>query len=135
MAPDPTQRPSPAAPGGLEVASWGRRIGALLIDGVASALVVLAVLGPEGYSRSTWGPLIVFFLQTSLGTALAGGSFGQLATRIRVLGMDGRPLNLLRAFARQALVCLVIPPLVFKPDGRGLHDLWTDSAAFRLPTR
>jgi hypothetical protein len=21
------------------------------------------------------------------------------------------------------LVCLVVPPLVFKPDGRGLHDL------------
>jgi hypothetical protein len=24
---------------------------------------------------------------------------------------------------RQVLICLVIPPLVFKPDGRGLHDL------------
>lgn len=134
MPPDATQRPSAAAPGALELASWGRRIGALLIDGVASALVVLAVLGPEGYSRSTWGPLIVFFLQTSLGTAFAGGSFGQLATRIRVLRMDGRPLSLFRALGRQALVCVVIPPLVFKPDGRGLHDLWTGSAAFRLPT-
>lgn len=129
----PSSAPSPAAAPGLELASWGRRVGALLIDGVASALVALVVLGPEGYSNSTWAPLIVLFLQSSLGTALAGGSFGQLATRIRVLGTDGRPLSLLRALLRQLLVCLVIPPLVFRPDGRGLHDLWTSSAAYRLP--
>lgn len=130
----PSSAPSPAAAApGLELASWGRRIGALLIDGVASALVTLVILGPEGYSNSTWAPLIVLFLQSSLGTALAGGSFGQLATRIRVLGTDGRPLSLLRALLRQLLVCLVIPPLVFRPDGRGLHDLWTSSAAYRLP--
>ncbi|HET9500575.1 MAG TPA: RDD family protein [Marmoricola sp.] len=117
----------------LEVASWGRRIGALLVDGVASALVALLILGPEGYSNSTWAPLIVFFAQTTLGTTLAGGSFGQLATRLRVLTTEGRPLSLFRAMLRQALVCVVIPPLVFQPDGRGLHDLWTSSAAYRLP--
>ena len=122
---------TPIAPD-LEIASWARRIGALLIDGVASALVALAILGPDGYSRSTWAPLIVFFLQTSFGTALAGGSSGQLAPRVRVLGEDRRPLSLFRALLRQALVCLVVPPLVFRPDGRGLHDLATRSAAYHL---
>ena len=57
--------------------------------------------------------------------ALSGGSFGQLATRLRVVRTDGsgRPLGLLTALLRQVLICLVIPPLVFRPDGRGLHDM------------
>ena len=120
---------------GLETASWARRVGALLIDGVASALVALAVLGPERYSNNSFGPLVAFFLETGFGTAIAGGSFGQLLTRIRVLRTDGRPVSLLRSLLRSLLVCLVIPPLVFRPDGRGLHDLATDSAAYRLPAR
>lgn len=132
MPEKPSARPPGARPG-LEVASWARRIGALLIDGVASALVTLAVLGPEGYSNSSFGPLVVFFLETGFGTAIAGGSFGQLLTRIRVLRTDGRPVSLLRALLRSLLVCVVVPPLVFRPDGRGLHDLATDSAAYRLP--
>jgi uncharacterized RDD family membrane protein YckC len=64
--------------------------------------------------------------------SLAGGSFGQLAVRVRVLRLDGRPVPLLLALARQLLVCLVIPPLVFRPDGRGLHDLAAGTAAFNL---
>lgn len=118
---------------GRELASWGRRVLARVVDGVAGALVTLAILGPEGYSRSTWTPLVVFFAQTALGTALVGGSFGQLVCRIRVLRLDGRPLSLGMAMLRTFLICLVVPPLVFKSDGRGLHDLVTDSAAYRLP--
>lgn len=119
----------------FEYASWGRRIGALVIDWVASVLVTVAIVGRDYLDGTTynWLPLLVFWLESALGTALAGGSFGQLATRVRVFGTDGRPVSLLRALLRQALVCLVIPPLVFRPDGRGLHDLWTRSAAYRLP--
>lgn len=126
--------PEPAARATLEPASWARRVGAVLIDGVASALVALVVLGPKRYSDTSFGPLVVFFLETGFGTALAGGSFGQLVTRIRVLRTSGRPVSLLRALLRSLLICLVIPPLVFRPDGRGLHDLATDSGAYRLPT-
>ena len=62
----------------------------------------------------------VFALEVALLTTLAGGSFGQLLDRLRVLTTEGRPLNLLLALARTLLICLVIPPLVFKPDsGRG----------------
>jgi uncharacterized RDD family membrane protein YckC len=129
----PEKDPERDAAKDLELASWARRVAAVLIDGVASALVALAILGPERYSESSFGPLVVFFVETALGTALAGGSFGQLVTRIRVLRVDGRPVSLLRALLRSLLICLVIPPLVFRPDGRGLHDLATDSAAFRLP--
>lgn len=122
---------SPTPPPGLEYAGWGRRVVARLIDGIAGALVLFAVLGPDRYSHSTWSPLVLFFAQASLGTALVGASFGQLAVRIRVLRLDGRPLSLLAALGRTALICLVVPPLVFRPDGRGLHDMLFGSAVFR----
>ena len=41
---------------------------------------------------------------------------------------SGRPLDLLHSLLRVVLVCLVVPPVVYKPDGRGLHDLAVGSA-------
>ncbi len=117
-----------------EYASWLRRIAALLIDWAASTLVTVGILGPGDYvedPNSGWIVLGVFALEVTVLTALAGGSFGQLLARVRVLTTEGRPLSLLLALVRTILICLVVPPLVFKPDtGRGLHDLWTGSAAY-----
>ena len=45
--------------------------------------------------------------------------------------LDGKPVNLLQALGRTALICLVIPPLVFNRDNRGLHDLAVNSVAVR----
>ena len=129
----PDQRPPQApAPGSPPPATWLRRIIALFADWIASSLVAAFVLGGFDQPGYQWLPLVVFWLETSLGVALAGASFGQMLVRIRVHRLDGRPLTLFRALQRQLLVCLVIPPLVFKPDGRGLHDLAVSSAAYRL---
>ncbi len=120
----------------LEHASWPRRIAALVVDWIGCTLVTVAVLGPQRYGESSsgWVVLGIFALESALGTALAGGSFGQLACGVRVLRTDGRPLSLLAALLRSVLVCLVIPPLVFRPEtGRGLHDLATGAAAYRRP--
>jgi uncharacterized RDD family membrane protein YckC len=117
-----------------EYASWRRRIFALIIDWAASTLVVVGILGAGDYlddPNSGWVVLGVFALEVSVLTTLTGGSFGQLLTRVRVLTTGGRPLSLLVAVARTLLICAVVPPMIFKPDsGRGLHDLWTDSAAY-----
>ena len=118
-----------------EYASWPRRIAALVIDWILSTLVTIGIVGLGDYSRqggnSSWVVLGVFALEVTLLTTLAGGSFGQLLVRIRVLTTDGRPLSLLMALARTLLICVVIPPLIYKTDtGRGLHDLWTGSAAY-----
>ena len=118
-----------------EYASWPRRIAALIIDWATSTLVTVGLIGLGDYlenPNSGWIVLGVFAVEVTLLTTLAGGSFGQLLMRIRVLSTNGRPLNLLMALARTLLICVVIPPLVFKSDtGRGLHDLWTGSAAYR----
>jgi uncharacterized RDD family membrane protein YckC len=121
----------------VETASWGRRIIALLVDWFASTLVVVVVLGPAGWSEnrgSSFYTLLVFALESAVLTAVAGGSFGKLATRLRVVRNDGsgRPIDLLRSLLRQVLVCLVIPPLVFRPDGRGLHDLAAGSVTVTI---
>ena len=117
-----------------EYASWRRRIAALVIDWAASTLVTIGVMGLSYYldnPNSSWVVLAVFAIEVTVLTTLTGGSFGQLLTRIRVLTTEGRPLSLLMALARTLLICLVIPPLVFRSEtGRGLHDLWTGSAAY-----
>ncbi len=124
---------SPTPPPGLEYAGWGRRLAAIFIDFFACSVIVSAVAG-SNYSHqlsTVWLPSAIFLAEAGLGTALAGGSFGQLALRIRVLRLDGRPLSLLAALGRTALICLVIPPLVYRPDGRGVHDMLFGSAAYR----
>jgi uncharacterized RDD family membrane protein YckC len=132
-------------PASWETASWSRRILALLVDWFASTLVVIVILGPGRFfaDQSTEPDplpgiltLVVFVLETAVLTALSGGSFGKLVTRLRVVRVDGsgRHLGLLPALARSLLIGVVIPPLVFRPDGRGLHDMMTGSATVTLQT-
>ena len=120
-----------------ETASWPRRALALSVDWLASTLVVVGLIGPAGWledPNSGFYVLAVFAAESTVLTAVAGGSFGKLATRLRVVRSDGtaRPLDLLRSLLRAVLVCLVVPPLIFKPDGRGLHDLAVNSTTVRL---
>jgi uncharacterized RDD family membrane protein YckC len=65
-----------------------------------------------------------------------GGSFGKLATGLRVAQVDGsgRPLDLLRSLLRAVLICLVVPPVIYRPDGRGLHDLAVGTATVLVRT-
>jgi uncharacterized RDD family membrane protein YckC len=79
-----------------------------------------------------WGTPAVFLIQRWLLTSLAGGSAGQLLSRVRVVRVDGGPLGPGRALLRTVLVCLVIPPVVYNPDQRGLHDLAAGSVAVRI---
>lgn len=121
----------------IETASWGKRFLALLIDWLACQAVVWLFLGIGGWLESAYAGFAttgLFLAESALLTAVAGGSFGQLMTRLRVVrvGEPPRPLELLPAVLRQALVLLVIPPLVFRPDGRGLHDLAVGSAVVTL---
>jgi uncharacterized RDD family membrane protein YckC len=124
--------------GSGSVAGWGRRFGALALDWVASTLVAVvffgyqwfgATAGEQGWVGAT--PLLVFLLEASLLTALAGGSFGQLALRVTVVHVDGRPVGLLEALLRTFLILLVVPPLVFNRDQRGLHDLLVKTVTLR----
>jgi uncharacterized RDD family membrane protein YckC len=109
-------------------AGWGRRIGALLIDWASSWAVAeaLAAIGLVRDDPSTIGAVgtVVLVVEIALFTALVGGSFGKLVTRVRVVRHDdpSRPVSLLRALIRTVLTFVLLPPL-FTVDGRGLHDV------------
>lgn len=121
-----------------ETASWARRILALFVDWIAATLVVILLIGLGGWSEDPLAGfyvLTVFAIEATVLTALTGGSFGKLATRLRVVGSNGAPPDLLRSLLRAVLVCLVVPPLIFKPDGRGLHDLAVGTRTVVLPPR
>lgn len=141
------QRSHPASTGTATLpyatASWGRRVLALLVDWLACWLVVAVVIGWDdvvrpGSTASSW-TLLAYVVESTAFTTLAGGSFGKLLTHLRTVrttpgGCDPRPLDPLRSLARQILVAVVIPPLIFKPDGRGLHDLAAGTATVTLQT-
>ena len=121
----------------FETASWGRHVVALLVDYAACWGVMLLIYGGAWFGSGSVPSIylsLLFVGESTLLMALSGGSFGQLATRLRVVRVDGsgRPLSLLRALLRQVMIMLVIPPLVFRPDGRGLHDLVAGSATVPL---
>jgi uncharacterized RDD family membrane protein YckC len=127
-------RPADSTAG--QPASWGRRILALFVDWFACLAVVrlLTATGVIAGDPNGFGTLALYVIESALLTATVGGSFGKLVTRLRVVRMDGqpRPIGLIQALLRQVLVALVIPPLVFKPDGRGLHDLAVRSRTVTL---
>lgn len=111
----------------LETASFAHRALAMLVDWLACTLVTIAILSPSGWSSSSVSGFVtlgVFVAESTLLTVLAGGSFGKLATRLRVVRWPaGGRVDIVRCLVRSVLVALVIPPLVFSPDGRGLHDM------------
>jgi uncharacterized RDD family membrane protein YckC len=113
------QRLGLPAAGPSSVASWGRRVAALFVDWLA-CLLVAQLFGDNTNGMVT---MAVFLAEVTVFTAIAGGSFGQLALRLAVVRLDARRVNLLQALVRTALICLVIPPVVFNRDNRGLHDL------------
>jgi uncharacterized RDD family membrane protein YckC len=116
------------------VAGWGRRIVALVLDWIASMLVAALFVGLDvwtGRGASQWATMTVFLVELTLFTPLLGGSFGQLLTRIAVVGVDRRPVSLLLALVRSVLICLVVPPLIFNRDQRGLHDLAANTITLR----
>jgi uncharacterized RDD family membrane protein YckC len=118
---DPTYAPAELTP-----ATWGRRILALLVDWLTCLAVVegLVAVGVLSGNPNGLGTMALFVLESALFTALAGGSFGKLATRIRVVRTEdsGQPVSLLRALVRTVMVALLVPPLLTF-DGRGLHDI------------
>ncbi len=131
---------TPQTGAGFETASWGRRLLALLADWLVSTLVVIAFVGTDRYSRqggvSSFLVLGVYVLESALFTWFLAGSFGKLATGLRVVPAEGvwRPIHPVRLLLRQVMVALVVPPLVFRPDGRGLHDLTAGTATVTKDT-
>ena len=123
-----------AGPGSL--APTGLRLLAFLVDALASALVAALFMPHHGGSFAhrlpgSWSliPLVVDYV---VGIVIAGRTLGMYLFGLRVSRTD-RParVGLWRAALRTALLCLLVPALVFDRDGRGLHDRFADTAVVR----
>lgn len=135
---DGTQQPAPddggaeglglpaAGPGSL--AGWPRRIGALIVDWLASNLAAYAILRDSAaWQQPTTAidfvPLLVFAVEVWLLTALLGSSLGHRLFGLRARRLDGRePVGFGRGLVRTALILLLLPVLFIDRTGRGAHD-------------
>lgn len=104
------------------VASLGRRLAAVAVDWVASVLIAAAVTDRPQTQVTALG---IFALENVLLLTTLGATFGMRLLGLRVARLQrpaDRPVPPLPAVVRTALLCLVIPAVVWDRDGRGLHD-------------
>ena len=100
------------------VASLKRRFGALMLDWLLCLLVAGLWERPPQY----WPPVILiveygFFL--GLFSQTPGMRLAKIAC---VSTADGRPIGVLRALLRGALLAVLVPALIMDRQQRGLHD-------------
>ena len=106
---------------GVPVASFGRRLIALLIDWAAATLVASFLV--DDLRTNPWPQLGVFVLAHAFFVGLFGQTLGMAAARIRCVSIaDGGAIGLPKALLRAVLLGMVIPAVISDGDGRGLHD-------------
>ena len=133
--------------GPASLAPTGARLGALVVDILASTLVAALFVESfhvSGHSASgsahrdfaerlpgSWS-LLPFALDYVIGILFAGRTLGMYLFRLRLIRVDrDEAVNPWRALLRTLLLMLLVPALVFDRDGRGLHDRYTDTAVVR----
>ena len=124
-----------SGPGSL--APFGPRLGAFLVDALASALIAGLFVqsahrhGATGHLPGTWS-LIPFALDYVVGLLVAGRTIGMYLVKVRVIRVDRTvAVDPFRAIARTALLAIGIPAVLMDRDGRGLHDRFTQTAVVR----
>lgn len=120
-----------SGPGSLT--TTGRRLGAFVVDAIASSLIAaLFFVGSHrtGADRfpGSWSlvPLAVDYV---LGLLVAGRTLGMYLFGLRVVRVDrAAAVDPFRAISRTVLLFLLIPAVIWDRDGRGLHDRFSDTA-------
>ena len=119
------------------LATAGQRIGAFVVDAIASGLVAALFIqfahreGPVGHLPGSWS-LIPFALDYIIGTLVAGRTIGMYLFGLRLVRVDRvAAVDPGRAIARTVLLAMLLPAVIWDRDGRGLHDRLTDTAVVR----
>lgn len=125
-----------SGPGSLT--TTGVRLGAFLIDAIASALVaglfVQATRSSHGVADDLPGSwsLIPLAVDYVVGMLVAGRTVGMYLLGLRIVRVD-RPgaVHPGQAIVRTVLLFLLVPALIWDRDGRGLHDRASGTAVVR----
>jgi uncharacterized RDD family membrane protein YckC len=113
----PGQRLGLAEHGRGSAAGFAPRILAIVIDWLPCSVAAQLLTRNPAFSA-----LALFAAVTVLSIAIAGRTVGHAAAGLRVALLDGRRAGFSAAVIRTVLMCLLIPPVVYNLDGRGLHD-------------
>jgi uncharacterized RDD family membrane protein YckC len=113
-------------------ARLGRRLAALFVDWTLATLVAIVVFNPSAPSvfeivsaLPGWAQPAIFALMNLLFVSTTGSTMGHrlLGLQVRLVGAGADEMvGFVRGAVRTALLCLVIPAVVWDADGRGLHD-------------
>ena len=114
----------------------GPRLGAFVVDAIASTLVASLFVRGRGSTfvdklPGSWSlvPLAVDYL---VGILLAGRTIGMYLFGLRLIRVDRTAaVDPGRVVIRTVLLFLLVPAVIFDRDGRGLHDRLTDTAVVR----
>lgn len=126
----PGQRLGRPEQGPGSVGRFGRRAVALLVDWYL-CWALAQWLVPQWNDHGLMTLVLVCVLNTVL-VGAAGHTPGHFLVGLQVQTLDGRPAGFARAAVRSLLLCLVIPPAVFDPDQRGLHDRAVGTVLIRI---
>ena len=104
------------------VAPLGRRFGAIFIDWALCLVIAYGLLARGDQQAAGNWALGVFLVLSVLTVGTVGSTPGKRILGLRVVAENGERLGAGRVILRSVLLLLVIPPLVWDRDGRGLHD-------------
>jgi uncharacterized RDD family membrane protein YckC len=113
----PGQRLGLPKQGPGSAAGFGPRILAIVIDWLPCAVAAQLLTSNPAFSA-----LALFAAVTAASIGIAGRTPGHAVAGLRVALLDGRRAGFGAGVIRTVLLCLVIPPVVYNADGRGLHD-------------
>lgn len=97
----------------------GRRFIAIFIDWWLAALPAYFLIGGDA---AAWWNFLIFAALQIVFIPTIGGSIGHRLVGLRVVPLVGGWVGVWRPLVRTALLCLVIPVLVWDSDQRGFHD-------------
>ncbi|HEV7741926.1 MAG TPA: RDD family protein [Pseudolysinimonas sp.] len=118
----PGERLGLPAEGPRSIARFGRRLGAIFIDWGIALLISLAFFRDGDWQPNSWATLAIFAVEQLVFLWTVNGSIGHLILRMRVVPLVPGRLGLWRPLVRTALLCLLIPALIWDRDQRGVHD-------------
>jgi uncharacterized RDD family membrane protein YckC len=128
-------KPSPAAfdPAQTELANFGRRFGALLIDWALCLVVASFYADPRIVA---WPPVLVLIVINTIFIGLFGQTPGMALAGIRCISIDdGGAIGLGKGFIRAILLALLVPAVIMDALRRGWHDRAAGSVVVVNPRR
>jgi len=119
------------SPAGLDLAGFGQRFAALMIDWAFCLLVSSLYANPF---RVAWPATVLLIVLNTVCIGFFGRTLGMTVTRIRCVSYtDGGAIGLWRGLARALLLALLIPAVIMDAQARGLHDRAAGSVVVALP--